>query len=63
MKEEKYRLRENMSPNRVIVRTSDTGRQDVLYTDKGRPEHGHTVTDNGEIKYARTMGGNVLSDQ
>jgi len=54
-KKKVYRFPNNTTPNRVIVQDKNT-----YYTNKGEPNHGHSVRDSDGISYARTKRGRRL---
>lgn len=64
MPKERVDLPDNVNPNWVEQKTGQDGDKDTFYGQRGNDNHGHTVQNpDGDIKYARTQGGEVRVDQ
>ena len=62
MSKKKIKFGDNTYPNYVTQSDKGNGRKDYFFGEKGK-SHGHTVTKNGKIIYARTPRGEVRVDK
>ena len=69
MIEENIRIKgkpgQTVYPNFVVSYTDKSGNRNIIYGDTASGEqHGHNViSPSGDVKFARTRGGNVLTDK
>ncbi|MFX0100959.1 MAG: hypothetical protein ACFFCS_15390 [Candidatus Hodarchaeota archaeon] len=52
------RLKDNVTPNRVIEKSDGQGGRDVYYSNKGDAQHGHSHQNaDGTVDFSRTRRG------